>query len=234
MKKLFAVLISLALLMSMSAFADVPLNVTGSGTVYMEADIVTASIGVNISGEDLETLQQQANDTIAAICEALVSAGLDEKDITTDYIYISPRYDYSDVTEQIIGYSINNSMSIRTDELDMIGTYIDLAFAAGANTFDSINFTVKDDSQAHKQALELAVQDARAKAETIAAASGMQLGGIMQISEGESQEYWNNLESGSVRYNVAADSVTGAGTTVRAAQVKVNAKVNVTYDMTRH
>lgn len=231
MKKLIAVLMTLVMLLSMNALADIGLNVTGNGTVYMEADLVTASLGVNLSGEDLETLQSQANETIAAICNALVTAGLDEKNISTNYIYISPRYDYSGATEEIIGYSINNTMSICTDELDMIGTYIDLAFAAGANTFDSISFTVKDDSAARNQALELAVQDARTKAETIASASGMQLGRMMSITEGSNEDYWSNT-SGGVRYAMSEDAAAAMGTTVRAAQVKVSAKVQVTYDMT--
>ncbi|MBQ8507954.1 MAG: SIMPL domain-containing protein [Clostridia bacterium] len=232
MKRIFSICLVLAMLLGCSALAGVPLNVTGSGTIYMEADLVSASLGVNMSGEDLEVLQKQVNETVAAICEALVAAGLDEKSIATNYLYISPRYDYSGETEAIIGYSINNTLSIRTEDIANIGAYIDAAFAAGANTFDSIEFTVKDDSEARRQALTLAVEDARAKAETIAAAAGKQLNGILSISEGSQSDYsWYNSTSGSVRYDMAAESVAGAGTTVRAAQVKVTADVQVTYDM---
>lgn len=231
MKRIFAMLLALCLMLGCGALADVTLNVSGSGTVYMEADIVTASLGVSMNGDDLETLQQQVNDTIAAVCEALQAAGMDAKDITTNYIYISPRYDYSEATERIVGYSVNNLLSIRTGDLDKIGTYIDAAFAAGANSFDSISFTVSDDSEARMQALELAVQDAHAKAETIAKASGKQLMGMISITEGETDGYWSNTVGGSVAYARAETSDAAMGTTVRAAQVQVTAKVQVTYDM---
>ena len=231
MKRIIAALLAIGMMLCCGALADTTLNVTGVGTVYMEADIVSASLGVSMNGEDLETLQQQANSTINAICTALQDAGLDAKDISTNYLFISPRYDYSEAAERIVGYSVNNCLTIRTGELDMIGTYIDVAFAAGANTFDSIEFTVSDDSQARMQALELAVQDAYAKAETIAAAAGKQLMGMISISEGDQANYWDNSVSGSVAYARAESADAAMGTTVRAAQVQVSAKVQVSFDM---
>lgn len=231
MKRIFALVLALCLLMGCSAMAQSTLNVSGSGTVYMEADTVSASIGVNMNGEDMETLQNQANATIAAICEALVEAGMDEKDIATHYLYISPRYDYSGATEQIIGYSISNFLSIRTKELDMIGTYIDLAFAAGANSFDSISFTVEDNSEGRREALKLAVADAQAKAQTIAAAAGKELGELISITEGEQADYWGAQANGSVGYARAESADAAKGTTVRAAQVQVTAKVQMVYGM---
>jgi uncharacterized protein YggE len=135
------------------------------------------------------------------------------------------------MTERIVGYSVNNVLTIRTSKLDMIGTYIDAAFAAGANTFDSISFSVSDDTAARKQALELAVKDAQSKAETIATAAGKSLGSILTISEGENTDYWSNTVSGGVAYARAENADAAFGTTVRAAQVQVTAKVQITYDM---
>ena len=232
MKKIFAVILALALLAGFSALADgAELKVTGTGTVYMQADRASASLGVSLTGEDLGELQQRANNAVAAVVEALKEAGLDEKNIATNYIYISPRYDYSGDVERLVGYSINNSMTITTDQIDSIGTYIDAAFAAGANTFDSINFSVSDDSVARDQALELAVKDAQRKAEVIAAAAGEGLMGIEEIVEGTQNDYYYNSASGAAKYAVAEVAVEDAGTTVRAAQVNVTATVQVTYGL---
>ena len=233
MKKVFAIVLALALLAGFGAMAEgAVLKVSGTGTVYMQADRASASLGVNLTGEDLGELQQRANATVAAVVEALVEAGLDEKNIATNYIYISPRYDYSGDTERLVGYSINNSMTITTENIDSIGTYIDAAFAAGANTFDSINFSVSDDSEARMQALELAVQDGWQKAETIAAASGKKLGNIVEIVEGSQTDYYYNTTSGAARnYAMEAIAADEAGTTVRAAQIKVTASVQIVYEL---
>ncbi len=238
MKRIFAIVLAVLMLLSMAAQAEnsqpAELSVTGSGTVYMAADIATVSLGVCLNGKDLEALQKQANETINAICAALKEAGLADQNISTNYIYINPSYDYSSRgMEKIVGYSITNNMTIRTENIDMIGAYIDAAFAAGANSFDSINFTVADDSAARRQALELAVQDARSKAETIALASGRELGSMRSIVEGSKDNYaYYNSTSGSVAYARAetADAA-GFGSTVRAAQVKVTADVQITYEL---
>ena len=184
MKIILACIMALAMLLGCAALAESTLNVTGSGTVYVAADRVSASLGISINGEDLGELQNQANEKMNAICQALLDAGLEDSNISTNSLYISPRYDYSGEMERITGYSISNSLTIMTDEIDSIGSYIDAAFAAGANTFDSISFTVKDDSEAQRKALELAVADAQGKAEVIAAAAGRELGGILTISQG--------------------------------------------------
>ena len=236
MKRIITALIAVTMLLCFGALAetaqqDGSLIVTGSGTVYMEADRASASLGITLSGEDLGELQNQANEAVANICEALIAAGLEEDGISTNYIYISPRYDYSGEIEKMVGYSINNSLTISTQNIDQIGTYIDAAFAAGANTFDSINFTVQDDSEARQKALELAVQDAQQKAETIAAASGHQLGEIVGITEGNPIDYYSNGNVGGAVYSMEAMDAAVPGTTVRAAQVNVSADVQISYHL---
>ena len=231
MKRVFAILIALMMLAGAALADESKLVVNGTGTVYMEADQASASLGVTMMGEDLAELQRNANETVAAICTALRNAGLDEKDISTNYIYISPRYDYSGDVERMVGYSINNTMTIRTDQMDKIGAYIDAAFAAGANTFDSIEFTVKDDTEARKQALQLAVQDARDKAEVIAAAAGMALESVDEIREISQNDYYYNAASGSAKFMVEEAAQYDAGTTVRAARVKVTANVEISYEL---
>lgn len=230
MKRIIVALLALAMLCG-CAFADeAVLEVTGFGRVYMEANQASATLGYSVSGEDLAQLQQKCNATVAAICEALQQAGLDEKNISTNYIYVSPRYDYSTETEQLIGYSISNSLAIVTDKIDMIGTYIDAAFAAGANNFDSISFSAKDGTLARKNALKLAVEDAMEKAQVIAAASGKTLGDVVEIKECPDSYSYNAV-------NAAAKSATmefadaAMGTTVRASQVEVSANIQITYEL---
>lgn len=235
MKRTIALIVALALLLGCGALAESTLNVTGSGTVYVVADRVSASLGISISGEDLGELQGQANERMSAICQALQDAGLDGANIATNYISISPVYGTSKMfreEESITGYTIYNTLTIVTDDIDSIGAYIDAAFAAGANTFDSINFTVKDDSAAQKKALELAVADAQGKAEIIAAAAGKSLGGILNISQGSGSDYsyYNSTSGAGALYKEAA-AMDGAATTVRAAQIRVSAQVQISYEL---
>ena len=227
MKKVLSIALAMLMLLGICALAEKTLNVTGSGTVYLDADIAYASLGVSYTGADLSVIQQQANETIEAVCKAMEEAGLDAKNISTDSINIYPMYDYSENEDKLTGYRIDERLSIRTENIDALGAYIDAAFAAGANTFDSITFSVKDDSQAKKDALKKAVQDAREKAEVIAEASGEEIDGVATISESEQYSYYNTDSRAYIMKTESADAA--AGTTVRAAQINVSADVQIAY-----
>lgn len=232
MKKFVSMLLIALMLLAPAALAEGKLVVQGGGTVYMPADQVCITLGVNLTGQDMAELQNEVNSTINAIDAALQEAGLDKNAISTAYIYIYPVYDYDTTPEEIIGYRINNLLSIATDDIENIGNYIDIAFAAGANTFDSIRFTAKDDSEAQKLALELAVQNAAEKAQIIATASGKTLGDIVLIEDMTENNYYYYADTanGASAYTLAKESAEVA-TTVRASQVSVTASVQIEYEL---
>lgn len=231
MKRILMLALALVFCFSAAHADESKLAVTGSGTVYMEADQVSATLGVMLSGKDLAEVQAQVNATIADICTALETAGLEKRNITTNYIFVSPRYDYGmdGNNQELVGYTVNNSLSILTENTEEIGAYIDAAFEAGANTFDSISFSARDDSEARDEALRLAVQEAKRKAEVIAAASGKSLEGILEINEGYQNTSYNN--AGSAYKLLATEAAAGADTMVRAAQVSVSASVQIIYEI---
>ena len=142
---------------------------------------------------------------------------------TPTSINIYANYDYSDNTEVIVGYTANNSLSVRTTDIDNVGALIDAAFAAGANTLDNVQFTVQDDSEAREQALTKAVEDARRKADVLAAAAGMQVTAIESIAE--SGVYTYDSMRNFAQMDAAATEESGAGTLVQAALVSVDASV---------
>lgn len=241
MKRILAMGLAFMLIFGFSALAEGQLDVTGNGRVYIAADQACATLGVEMSGKDLGELQSQANVAISAICDALEAAGLDANNISTNYMNISPQYEQNssifrgaqEGVDMIAGYTINHSLNIRTDDIDSIGSYIDAAFAAGANRFDSISFSAKDDSEARKKALELAVADAREKAEIMAAASGRELGEILNISYGSSDDYsfYNAMAGRGMPSAVMMDAAPEMGTTMRAAQIRVGAQVQISYEL---
>lgn len=229
MKKFLAVLMALCMLCSVALADEAELTVEGVGRVYVEADQACIYLGLSLTDEDVTALQQKANETTDAICAALEAAGVDGKNISTNYFYINPRYDYSGDVEQMIGYTLSNSLCIITDQIDQVGAYIDAAFAAGANTFDSINFSVKNDSEVRKQALEIAIANARSKAETIAAATGKTLGDLIEIAE--DNDFLYDATGNAAVYMEAASVSDGAATAVRASQIEVRAGVEICYEI---
>lgn len=224
MKKLLAIVLAVMMLFTAGALAEGAITVSGGGQVNMAADMAYVTLGVSINDADVSTVMQLANERIDAICAALVENGLTEDCISTDYLYISPQYDYSGETNEIIGYSVNSGLKLRIDDVEAVGSYIDIAFAAGANSFDSITFALKDNSAARDEALRLAVADAEKKANVLAEASGMKLGDIVTIEENSSDSYYNTEGFAA---KDAADA--GMGTSVHPSKVSVSVQVQICY-----
>ena len=232
MKKMFAMLLCLAILAlgTGAALAEgTKLTVSGSGTVLVESDLAVVTVGVREASTDVLVAQSTVNEKIAAIKQSLLDAGAKESEINTDSINIYANYDYSDNTEVIVGYTANNTLSVRTTDIDNVGALIDAAFAAGANTLDNVQFTVQDDSEAREQALTKAVEDARRKADVLAAAVGLQIASIASIAESGVYTY------DSMRNYAMMDEATtesgGAGTLVQAALVSVDASVSMEFEL---
>ena len=233
MKKMFAMLLCLAILAlgTGAALADgTALSVTGNGTVLVESDLAIVTVGVQETSKDVLAAQSTVNEKIAAIKQALLDAGVQESEINTDSINIYANYDYSDNTEVIVGYTARNSLSVRTTDMDNVGSLIDAAFAAGANTLDNVQFTVQDDTQAREQALTMAVEDARRKADVLASAAGLQVASIESISEGGVSVY-DSMRNYAADTVMAAEESGGAGTLVQAALVSVDASVSMEFEL---
>lgn len=233
MRKMFAMLLCLAVLAlgTGAALADgTTLSVTGNGTVLVESDLAIVTVGVQETSKDVLEAQSTVNEKIAAIKQALLDAGVEESSINTDSINIYANYDYSDNTEVIVGYTARNSLSVRTTDMDNVGSLIDAAFAAGANTLDNVQFTVQDDTQAREQALTMAVEDARRKADVLASAAGLQVASIESISEGGVSVY-DSMRNYAADTVMAAEESGGAGTLVQAALVSVDATVSMEFEL---
>ena len=147
--------------------------------------------------------------------------------MATNSINIYPEYDYSSRGEEISAYTANNSICVLTKDIDKVGEYIDAAFAAGANTLDNVVFSASDTTEASKQAMSLAVKSARDKADVLAAAAGMKVMGVMEITEQAAYSYGNGM----LRYAETAAMDMAAGTQVLTSQMQVCANVSITYNM---
>ena len=90
-----AVITLTLLLAALPACAEKPsISVTGSATIYLEADLAELNIGVRIKSEDLGAAQTESAEKIASIKAALEAANVQAKDIATAEFSI---YSYTDM-----------------------------------------------------------------------------------------------------------------------------------------
>lgn len=173
-------------------------QVRGEGRVVAIPDVAQITFGVvTEGGKDIGKLQQQNTEKANAIISFLKGSGVDEKDIKTQYYNISPRYQYYSCPRplgtievepcppaEIVGYTINQSVSVKIRELEKAGDLLGGVVERGANTVSGPSFTIDDPEALQNEAREEAIVKAREKAEAIAEAGGFRLGKLLSIHEG--------------------------------------------------
>ena len=209
------------------AAEEATISVTGNAVILVPADTATVRLGVTESSQNVLDAQQAMNAKIETLRAALIENGIDAADINTDRLNIYTNYSYDSGVESISGYTASSTLSVVTKDMDMAGTIIDVAFAAGANTLNGINFSVEDTESIMNDAYINAMKDARAKAELLAGAEGLTLSSVKSIAQGNSYSY--DSMSNTVTYEAAAKG--SASTFVQAALIEVSASVNVSYGM---
>lgn len=81
-------------------------------------------------------------------------------------------------------YIASQAVSVRIRDLRETGRVIDGAVEAGATEVLGPYFSLADPSRARRRAVAAAVAEARRKAQAMAGAAGLRLGGVVRVSEG--------------------------------------------------
>jgi len=186
------------------------IGVSGTGKVSVTPDTAIASIGVEITAPTLAEATAEASTKMTAVIDAIKAAGVAAADIQTTSYNVFPitNNPKEGETATITAYRVSNIVTVKIRDIAKVGTVLDAALEAGANSVNSVYFTVNDPSAAQEEARTAAVKDAMAKAQTLATAAGVQLGSIVSISEltGVPIPYASNAYGG-----MMAPQASGAG-----------------------
>lgn len=200
--------------------------VDGNGEARATPDVAN----LNLAIETQATTAAEAASRNGALAEKVIAAlksKLGEKGkISTGGYSLNPEYDQRPGREKpsIVGYTAQNSITVDTGALDLMGALIDSAIAAGANRVNYLNFALKDDIKARTEAISIATRDARAQAEALAASLGVKLGKIVKAS---TVSEVRPIPMQRIGVAMAAQ----AATPVEPGEVTVPATVSLTYDI---
>jgi uncharacterized protein YggE len=159
------------------------LTVVGTGRAVLPPDTADVVLGVSVRGEGAGEVAQRASAAMAAVVTALTEAGIAESDLQTTQLGLSAVYDYETEPPPIVGWEASNMIRVTVSDIEAVGDIVDTAMQAGANRIDGITFRVEDETAAKAAARASAVADANLKADELAAAAGLDLTGIVSLSE---------------------------------------------------
>jgi len=163
--------------------------VNGVGDMAATPDRAQVSAGVVSQATTAAAALTANNTAMARVMETLRGAGILPQNIQTSNFSVSPQYEQfrpdqpQPQPQRIIGYQVSNQVTVMVDDLARLGTTLDALVRAGANQLGGISFSFKDPKPLAEGARREAVEDAAAKARTLAAAAGVTLGPVISIQE---------------------------------------------------
>jgi uncharacterized protein YggE len=158
-------------------------NVSGHGEVAVAPDTGFFTVGVEVSNEDPDVALEESNGLVTAVTAALTGAGVAEDDITLSNFSIWPEYNYNSNTPELTGFRVSHQLSVKVRTIDQTGALLSTAVNAGANVVHGVGFSVEDPSGALDQARAAAFENARQKAEDLAALANGSLGVVVTVTE---------------------------------------------------
>ena len=174
---------------------DQGLSVTGSGEAVGVPDEATITLGVTEHRADAASATAAASKTTEAIVTALIAAGVERSNIRTRRVsvYENRRYEPMPLPRggevegrgERIEYVASNMLEVRVTDLDAIGKVLGAASRAGVNQMHGIEMKVGDPTRLEQAALDDAMAKARANAQRLAKASGVELGEVVAIRVGD-------------------------------------------------
>jgi uncharacterized protein YggE len=162
-------------------------TVTGEGIVKTAPDRAWVTIAAESRSRNPKEAQAQNAKAMAGVHEKLAALGLPKDAIRTVGYDLQLEFDWTSGKQVPRGYVARNSLEVRVDEVDRLGEVMDAAVATGATSIHSLRFDLKKRDAMEREALRLAVVDARARAEAVAAGAGTTIGRVVRIEESGAQ-----------------------------------------------
>ncbi len=202
------------------------ITVVGEGKVDVQPDVAYLNLGVVVTRPTVREASSANQEVIDAVIAAVKDAGVAEEDIQTSSFSVNVNnYGPNGIMpEAEWTYQVSNNVNVTIRDLASVSKVLDTAIEAGANNIYGVNFALQDSAAAQSEARRAAVADAEARAEDLAALTGVGVGEVVSVSEviGSQPVY------GSFREN-AMGMGGGGGTPIQPGQLNLTMQIQVTY-----
>lgn len=163
------------------------ISVEGRGSVELSPEFATLSGSVShLSTATAASAQERVDRTLNQLLTALEKLPIDPNTLDAGQLRIQPRYRWNSgsETQELLGYEATRDFSFRLIDLEQVGVALQALSQKGATRLDAPIYGSSKVVSARSLALEKAYANALQDAQTLALASGLQLGAPETMSTG--------------------------------------------------
>ncbi len=240
MKKIF---LAVCLLCSLSVFVSAKENekqqfrVNAEAEVKVTPDRASMTFGVYYKDADLKKGRSQMQKVIADALAFCRKNGVQEKNLKTDYISVSPRYSNkfsksSGYDKEVLEYDLTQTFTVVLEDVSKYDTILYGLLELGINKVENIAFYSSQVRKYRDEARLLAVKAAKEKATLLSNAAGVKLGKVINLSEDSVYTPYygrNNFANASQNMTQYEGGYEGEG--FSAGQTAIKASVSLVYEI---
>ena len=228
------------LILSLLVFSNMPgtsaKTVTGNGqaTIKVMPDLVRVHFNVETRGETSKEATENNSLIVDKLITELVKNGFERKQIETTNFNVYPDYIWDEGKREDNGYVATHSVrvEISAGSIEKIGEVVDSGVNAGAGvSYISFELSQELQNKYKAEALKLAAEDAKIKAEAIAGGLGQKIGKLVSTSGNDFNYHpWRVYESAGASTMDAA-LVKSEATNIQPGEQEVSASVTAVFKL---
>jgi hypothetical protein len=195
---------------SISEMASTPLvRVNIAESLRTPPDEATMTVGTQARASTATEAVAANKTKTEKLLASIRGAGIRERDIQTQGIQLQPDYRWDNEPggrghQTLIGYIANNSVRIKTRNIDKLTSLLDALTTAGADSVYGPNFTISDPAPLRREARVRAMARGLAEATEYARNNGYSKVRLLSVEEGTSYQGMDVILTGSRISPVAA------------------------------
>jgi uncharacterized protein YggE len=156
---------------------------SGQGVVMAVPDRAWITVSAESRAPSPREAQRLNGEAMRPVQDKLRAAGVPAEAMRTLAYDVQYEWDFVNNKRVGRGYVARNTIEVRVDAIERVGDMLEIAAGSGATALGGIRFDLKDQATLEREALRLAVIDARAKAEAAASAAGRAIDRIQRVEE---------------------------------------------------
>jgi uncharacterized protein YggE len=164
------------------AATDRTIQVEGYGEIMVEPDSARIEMAVAIVGTDLVQAKKEVDKALSEILEVAKKLEIAPQDLTATELQISAQYDYQKSNNDFVTYETTRGVTITLRKITKLDQLLTGCLQAGANRIDRIQLESTNDKKLKNKALNLAIDDAKQMAKTVATGFGAKVGNVQTIA----------------------------------------------------
>jgi uncharacterized protein len=213
------------------------ISVAGTAEIRVAPDEVNLRLAVETRDPKLDEAVTQNDTRTAAVLKFLKEAGIDAKDVQTDFVEIQPQYNTDRREQHLVPeyYQVRRNLGVRLRKVSQFDAVLAGALRQGVNYVLGIDFRTTELRKHRDAARQQAIRAAKEKAVALAAELDATVGKAQSIHEQTGGGWWSpphswNLSNLMVQ-NVSQPAPSGESTdgNLAVGMINVTATVNVTF-----